>query len=213
MKKKPWAFFSLSIISLLFPLSPMSSSSSSSSERILSTASVLDEALATAAPLSLELDDEVFLRTLPAAAERRSGATAADARPAGAAAAAARQETAALLREHMAVAFMISRVEEGEKEKERELNWQKLWSRELVFFPSTSTSRPRPLDLDLFLSLTLCIFLSQPAAPFSSYVFFSSDEPLSRTRATESRSGLGSLSLTQRKRFTLLLLSLSFFKS
>ena len=88
--------------------SPNSSSSSSSSERTLSTASVLDEALATAAPLSLEDDEEVFLRTLPAAAERRSGATAADARPAGAA---ARQETA--LREValvlMAVAFMALR--------------------------------------------------------------------------------------------------------
>lgn len=60
--------------------------------------------------MSLEDDDEVFLRTLlPAAAERRSGATtAADARPAGAD---ARQETA-LLREVvalalMAVAFMV----------------------------------------------------------------------------------------------------------
>ena len=80
----------------------------------------MDEALATAAPLSFEVDDDdVFLRTLPAAAERRSGATAADARPAGAAA--ARQETA-LLREEitvavarMAVAFMILRCERGEK--------------------------------------------------------------------------------------------------
>ena len=81
-----------------------------------------------AAPLSLEDDDEVeFLRwTLPV--ERRSGATAAVARPAGAAA--ARQDTA-LLREValalMAVAFMVMRCEErGEKKRRRQKEKKKL---------------------------------------------------------------------------------------
>jgi hypothetical protein len=172
----------------------------------------LDEALATAAPLSLEEDDDdVFLRMVPAA-ERRSGATAADARPAGAAP--ARQEMA-LLREaaRMAVAFMLLSCEREKKErrKKRERSLMKVKScgpEELLV---------SSVDLDLstsFLSLSLSLSSRLSLSSFSLYprrfrsFTFSSLCRFSlrgeeRDRADQ-RGGL-SLSYTQRKILPLLL--------